>query len=731
MSLNDFDLLQQLENEEKYLLLKVKNKKDGHIYLLKNIQLKSINLKEKKNMINEIKILNSLRHPNIIGFKNVFLDKPSNSFNILMEFPTNGNLENKIQYAINYKMYIEEAIIWNILTQILEGLVYAHKKGIIHKNLKSKNIYLTKFRLAKIINFGETSSLNNNIASSSKLRDLAYVAPEILAQKKYNYKCDIWSLGCIIYEMASLYLPFSGDNIESLYKNIMLTKYKSIPEFYSNNLKNIINNMLIVDPSKRPSYNFLLNFPNIKETRIELNKLNCIYINFNNNILLKDIQNKTNNNRIQSSKNFKKKEFKFLNINENKKSRTQTHSRNISKSNTLHKREISNENIKKEIRNSTYRTLKERNIYLQNSLRLLEQRRCNSKKNLNIGNYEKNKRDINIDNNIFNNYQNLTYSLSLNNANIRSLIMDKFKNNIYNLKKNRTNIISTKQKEKNKQINLNNIGEYNINPKLSKNSKFSYNNLNNSKYILNKMLIKSQKINDKKYDDKNKKLMNQKNNNIKNKKIINIKFNSNNILLNSFNSNKREYTNHFNLLNYYNTSNNNSNNTSNNNSNKLLIGENNIKAKKKLIDLNQNIKINLKGNQDKINKFKNIYFSTRNSISKNKSKITYFPKNSRNNENYIKNNKIIIQREYSLNNNKIYNLNDFSKNNNYVNLQNVENIKIPINKKIILDKKLVKPQNQHRKQPKIDKNLSPFVKKINNLNKNKNKNFYETISAND
>ena len=155
MSLKDFEFLKILQKDGNNSLFKVKNKRDGQIYMLKNIKFHSLNRKEKHNKINELKILTSLRHPNIIEFKNAFFDESSNSLNIVMEFPSNDNLNIKIQYAISNQMYMEECIIWNILYQILEGLNYAHNNGIIHNNLNTKNVYLSTFKLAKIINFGE------------------------------------------------------------------------------------------------------------------------------------------------------------------------------------------------------------------------------------------------------------------------------------------------------------------------------------------------------------------------------------------------------------------------------------------------------------------------------------------------------------------------------------------------------------------------------------------------
>ena len=298
-----------------------------------------------------------------------------------MEFPTNGNLQNKIQFAIDNKMYMEECIIWNILTQILQGLNYAHNNGVIHKNLNSKNIYLSKFRLAKIINFGETTSLNN-------LGNLFYNAPEILIQKQYSHSCDIWSLGCIIYEMATLYLPFYGDNIESLYNNIIFNKYKPIPDFYSNNLKSIIKNMLMIDPSKRPLIHILLDYPIIKETRNQLNQIYSLYINYNN----KNIRNNLKSIKTKKNASFKNIQKNILNENIKRKSRTMNNSRNVSKSNfdncNKNNTKIDIKKRVKKINNSTYRTLKERNLYFQKSIGSVDKKRCNSRNYYNSDIYD-------------------------------------------------------------------------------------------------------------------------------------------------------------------------------------------------------------------------------------------------------------------------------------------------------------------------------------------------------
>ena len=225
MSLNDFKILQKLGNEEKSSMFKVKRKKDGLIYILKTVKSQSLDKSEKQNKINEIKIVSSLSHPNIIEFKEAFFDKFSKSINIIFEYPHNGNLSNKINYAIKNRMYMEESIIWDVLSQILNGVNYLHKKGIIHRNLKSKNILLNNQRLVKISDFEASCVVgDNNKMITGQVGTPFYTAPEIWDEKPYNYKCDIWSIGCIIYEIASLTLPFKGDNINSLYENTLSKK---------------------------------------------------------------------------------------------------------------------------------------------------------------------------------------------------------------------------------------------------------------------------------------------------------------------------------------------------------------------------------------------------------------------------------------------------------------------------------------------------------------------------
>ena len=442
-----------------------------------------------------------------------------------MEFPDNGNISDKINYLTKNKMHLEENIIWDILTQILIGLNYLHNKGIIHRNLKSKNIFLTKHRLVKISDFNSCYIFDNIIMDINQKDDSFYIAPELWNEQLYNnYKCDIWSLGCIIYEMASLSLPFNGENKDMLFTNIKNGKYKPIPDFYSKNLKSVINDMLIFDISKRPSTDILLNYPNIKETR---EKLTSIYNKYNNYINLKKLDN---NIKSKIIKNIKEKMNKKLNIKKERKRIYKNISNSPTKSEYLIPEEklyryMNKNNLKnevKEIHNSIYLTLNQREIIKSRSKDKNDSQR---KKNISNNNYmnqninlinnnntvNRKKDNIIISNNNSNNYLNISEfsSLPIYNNNNSSQAF-KIKNNLggikpkYNIikKNNIENIIN------NNENNIINRIKNNISKKLK-----TFQKVNNS--AKNKLVILNK-------NDKINRTINEKNSNsniIKYKKI--------------------------------------------------------------------------------------------------------------------------------------------------------------------------------------------------------------------
>jgi NIMA (never in mitosis gene a)-related kinase len=247
----------------------VKRKLDGIIYAMKSIKMVQLSEKDKENSLNEIRILASLSHKNIIGYKDAFYDEGSKTLNIVMEFADDGDISTKIKYNLRNDLHFRENIIWEYLIQILEGLNYLHEKKIIHRDLKSANIFLMKDNTVKIGDLN-VSKINKQGMAYTQTGTPYYASPEIWLDQPYDYKSDIWSLGCILYELCELRPPFRGTSLKNLCINIQKGIYNQIPDYYSNDLKAIINMMLQRDPNNRPTTGQLLGCDIIIRKRNEL-----------------------------------------------------------------------------------------------------------------------------------------------------------------------------------------------------------------------------------------------------------------------------------------------------------------------------------------------------------------------------------------------------------------------------------------------------------------------------
>ena len=280
--MNDFEIGRILGKGSFGMVCLVKRKIDGEIYAMKQVKIQKLSDKEKQNTLNEIRILASLSHKNIIGYKDAFFDENSKTLNIVMEYADDGDMLTKIKNNLKNNLLYRENVIWFFLVQILEGLNYLHENKIIHRDLKNANIFLTKDGTVKIGDLNVSKITKKNEMATTQTGTPYYVAPEIWMNKPYEYKCDIWSLGCILYELCRLKPPFRGTNIKELRENIKRGNYEPIQNVYSNDLKNIISLMLRQNPNERPTAKELIN-GEIVQKKIKEYRLGNKFGNINNN----------------------------------------------------------------------------------------------------------------------------------------------------------------------------------------------------------------------------------------------------------------------------------------------------------------------------------------------------------------------------------------------------------------------------------------------------------------
>ena len=257
MSLDNFEKQKNLGHGSFGSVWLVKRKIDQKLYAMKIINIANSSKEEKDAALNEIRLLTSLRHINIIGYKEAFYDIPSNTLNVVMEYADGGDLQKRIEINKQQHCLFRENFIWEWIFQLLYGVVYLHSHKIIHRDLKTANIFLMKNGILKIGDLNVSILAQKGYARTQTGTPL-YLAPEVWEDLKYDDKCDVWSLGCIFYELCTLSPPFNGQNMKELLTNIKIGKYNPISSNYSNDLKQIIDWMLVVNPNIRKSSKELL-----------------------------------------------------------------------------------------------------------------------------------------------------------------------------------------------------------------------------------------------------------------------------------------------------------------------------------------------------------------------------------------------------------------------------------------------------------------------------------------
>lgn len=144
---------------------------------------------------------------------------------------------------------------------------HIHDRKIIHRDIKAQNIFLmASDNSIRLGDFGVARILDYTAAQAkTQVGTPYYIAPEILKGRAYTHKADIWSMGILLYELCALDVPIKAANLHDLYKRIMdFKRVPALPRQYSKTLKDLIESMLNVDASKRPSVNDLLDHPTLK-----------------------------------------------------------------------------------------------------------------------------------------------------------------------------------------------------------------------------------------------------------------------------------------------------------------------------------------------------------------------------------------------------------------------------------------------------------------------------------
>ncbi|EFP13176.1 CRE-NEKL-1 protein [Caenorhabditis remanei] len=228
-----------------------RRREDSSLVIIKEINMYDLDSSQRRLALNEVSLLSRIEHPNIIAYYDSFEEE--GVLMIEMEYADGGTLAQMLARSQNL---LEEELIVDMMIQMCSAVAYLHENSVLHRDLKTANVFLTRDSFVKIGDFGISKIMGTEtLAQGAKtvVGTPYYISPEMCSGVSYNEKSDMWALGCILYEMCCLKKAFEGDNLPALVNSIMTCAYTPVKGPYTSEMKMVIRELLQLDPQKRPS----------------------------------------------------------------------------------------------------------------------------------------------------------------------------------------------------------------------------------------------------------------------------------------------------------------------------------------------------------------------------------------------------------------------------------------------------------------------------------------------
>ena len=261
--IRQYKILEKLGKGTFGIVYKVINEYESMIYVIKQISLNGLSKQQINQVYSEAKILSLINSKYVVKYRESFVD--GEDLDIVMEYCDNGDLCNFLKHKKKKGIPLEEDLIWQIFIKITLGLTAIHKMKILHRDLKTLNIFLNKDMGIKIGDLGVAKELNQASFAKTLIGTPYYLSPEMCQDMPYNQKSDVWALGCILYELCTFRHPFNATNQGALIIKILNANPEPIFNCYSSQLQYLVNQILEKNYEKRPNCWDLLNNPIIVE----------------------------------------------------------------------------------------------------------------------------------------------------------------------------------------------------------------------------------------------------------------------------------------------------------------------------------------------------------------------------------------------------------------------------------------------------------------------------------
>jgi NIMA (never in mitosis gene a)-related kinase len=253
--MNRFCKIRRLGSGSFGVVYKVRRKRDNLEYALKRIDLRHMGYRQVQDALNEVRFLASLQHPHIVRFQEAFVEgitRYNMVLSIVMEYARCGDLSHEIAKHKRRGQWIAEPRIWRYVRQLSEALDFLHRQGVLHRDVKAANCFLTTHDTVKIGDLNVSKLLRCRQLTRTRTGTPYYMSPEIWGNLAYGAGCDVWSLGCLVYELAAQCVPFQGYSVADLSRRVRMGHYNKAPsKRYSTKLWTLVQAMLRVRPDMR------------------------------------------------------------------------------------------------------------------------------------------------------------------------------------------------------------------------------------------------------------------------------------------------------------------------------------------------------------------------------------------------------------------------------------------------------------------------------------------------
>lgn len=292
---DDYEPLEVIGKGSFGTVRKVRSKESGDILVRKEIEYNSMSGQEKNHIISELRILRELNHPNVVKYYHHDHLPELKAIHIYQEYCDGGDLGKVIATFRRNRESIPEGFIWEVMILVLVALHRCHygidaekadlfqasassephvdsETVIIHRDIKPDNIFLLDGgKTIKLGDFGLAKMLTSqNDFAKTYVGTPYYMSPEVLMDNPYSPVCDIWSLGCVLFELCNLLPPFRASTHLQLQTRIKKGVIPEVSPTYSQQLRNIIADCITVDPDIRPTCYDLLESLSVKMFRKEM-----------------------------------------------------------------------------------------------------------------------------------------------------------------------------------------------------------------------------------------------------------------------------------------------------------------------------------------------------------------------------------------------------------------------------------------------------------------------------